>query len=275
MVRASMPSIRQQTEYYGRVLDQAGDCPVVFRTLDIGGDKLLPYQSADHREENPAMGWRAIRIALDRPALLRSQLRALLQAAAGRALSVMFPMVTEVAEFRTARRLLQAELDRMERFDRPRPASLKVGSMLEVPALVWQLPTLLAEIDFLSIGSNDLVQFLCAVDRTNARVSNRYDRLSPIVLSLFRDVVKQCERAKTPVSLCGDMAGSPLDAMALVGLGFRSVSMPPAAIGPVKQMVRTLDVGRLAAFLATRLDGVEHSLRGTLEEYAHKEGVVI
>jgi len=275
MVRASMPSIRQQTEYYSRVLDQADDCPVVFRTLDIGGDKLLPYQNADHKEENPAMGWRAIRIALDRPALLRSQLRALLQAAAGRSLSVMFPMVSEVAEFRAARRLLQVELDRLERFDRPRPASLKVGTMLEVPALVWQLPTLLAEIDFLSIGSNDLVQFLFAVDRTSARVADRYDRLSPIVLSLFQDVVRQCERANTPVSLCGDMAGSPLDAMALVGLGFRSVSMPPAAIGPVKQMVRTLDVGRLAAFLSTRVDGVEHSLRDTLEDYAHKEGVVI
>ena len=275
MVHASMPSIATQSDYYGRVLDQAGDRPVVFRTLDIGGDKLLPYQSRDRREENPALGWRAVRISLDRPALLKMQLRALLQAAAGRDLRVMFPMIAEIDEFRAARALLEGEQARLARFGRPAPTRIDVGTMLEVPSLLWQLPDLLKEIDFLSIGSNDLVQFLFASDRTNPRVAQRYDPLSPIILSLLRDVVRQCAAADVPVSLCGDMAGDPLEAMALLGVGFRTISMPSAATGPVKAMIMSLDVAAVTALIEQSIAAPSHSLRDRLHAFATTNGVTI
>ena len=275
MVRASMPNVSEQTDYYRRVLDHARHRRVVFRTLDIGGDKILPYQHDDTQEENPAMGWRAIRIALDRPALLKAQLRALLAAAAGRRLDVMFPMVAEVAEFKAARAILENEVARMARLGRELPHSLRVGSMLEVPSLMWQLDSLLPEVDFISVGSNDLVQFLFAVDRGSPRVAGRYDPLSPVVLSFLRSVVARCDDAGVPVSLCGEMAGSPLEAMALIGLGFRTISMPPASVGPVKEMVRSLDAGRLSAFMDALYVSTEHSVREPLQRFAEENQVVI
>ncbi|MDO9127140.1 phosphoenolpyruvate--protein phosphotransferase [Parvibaculum sp.] len=276
MIASTLPSLREQIELYRAVLDAAGDKPAVFRTLDIGGDKMLPYMNlAALKEENPALGWRAIRISLDRPALLRHQVRALLTAAAGRSLRIMFPMVAEVAEYSRARALVDKELARLDKFGKERPASLEIGTMLEVPSLAWQLDALLPLVDFVSIGSNDLLQFLFASDRGNPRVATRYDFLSPAVLSFLRHIVVKCDEHKTPLTLCGEMSGRPLEAMALVGLGLRRVSMSPAAVGPVKMMVRSLDVGRLEAFMAGLYGLPDRSVRAHLAAFAEEHGVAV
>jgi phosphotransferase system enzyme I (PtsP) len=276
MVAAKLPSLKDQIDLYAAVLDAAGEHPTVFRTLDIGGDKILPYMDvAAFKEENPALGWRAIRIGLDRPALLRHQLRALLTAAAGRSLRVMFPMVAEVAEFRRARALVDKELARLAKFGHPGPARLEIGTMLEVPSLVWQLDTLLPLVDFVSVGSNDLMQFLFATDRGNARVANRYDLLSPATLGFLRFIVLKCRAHKVPVTLCGEMSGKPLEAMALVGLGFRRISMSPAAVGPVKMMVRSLKVGLLETYMEGLYGLPDASVREQLAAFAEDHGVAI
>jgi len=274
MVRSDFPGVEAQTDLYAKILDQAADKEVVFRTLDIGGDKVLPYfQSSD--EENPAMGWRAIRIAMDRPGLMRTQLRAMLRAAGARALSVMFPMVAEVAEFEYARRLLMKEVARAEARGEPTPARLKVGAMLEVPSLAFQIRALAGRADFLSIGSNDLMQFLFASDRGNPRLDGRYDPLSPPALGFLAHVVEEAEAAEIPLSVCGEMAGDPLQAMALIGLGVRRLSMAPAAIGPVRTMVRSLDAGAVKDFTHSLLSARGHSLRARLAGFARDHGVTV
>ncbi len=274
MVRSEFPDAEAQTSLYSRILDQADGKPVVFRTLDVGGDKMLPYLDG-FGEENPALGWRAIRIGLDRPSLLRQQLRALIAASRGRDLSIMFPMVSEVAEFDAARRLLDLELARETARGRKRPKRLRVGVMLEVPALLWQLDGLLPKVDFMSIGSNDLLQFLYAADRGNPRLTDRYDTLAPAVLRVVADVVARCARAKVPLSLCGEMAGKPLDALALAAVGLRTLSMNPVSIGPVKAMVRSMDLARLQRFMAEQIRGDERSLREIIRSYAVDNGILI
>ncbi len=274
MIASKLPSLRDQVELYSAVLDAAGDMPVIFRTLDIGGDKVLPYMVAPAKEENPALGWRAIRIGLDRPALLCHQLRALLTAGAGRTLRLMFPMIAEVSEFVRARALVDKEMARLIKFGKPVPVEVQVGTMLEVPSLVWQFEALLPMVDFVSVGSNDLLQFLFAADRGNPRVATRYDFLSPAVLSFLKHVVEACERHNTPLTLCGEMAGRPLEAMALMGIGFRRVSMSAAAIGPVKMMIRSLDVDALARFIEPLLTSPVRSLREDLRNFAEINDIV-
>jgi len=274
MLRATYPSVETQTEFYRRILDAADGRRVVFRTLDVGGDKLLPYFHGTP-EDNPAMGWRAVRIALDRPAMLRGQLRALIAAANGRPLAVMFPMVAQVAEFIAARDILDMELARAEAEGRALPARVECGVMLEVPALALQLTALLPRIGFLSVGSNDLVQFLFASDRGNPRLEGRYDVLAPAVLSLISRLVTDCAAAGVPLAVCGEMAGDPVAAMALVALGVPTLSMAPAAIGPVKAMVLSLDATAMADYLATLLDSPAPSLRGRLRAFARDHDVAI
>eukprot|EP00752_Nemacystus_decipiens_P013225 g11714.t1 len=272
MVRSDFPDVDTQTDLYTRILDQADGKEVVFRTLDIGGDKVLPYfQSSD--EENPAMGWRAIRIAMDRPGLLRTQLRAMLRAAGERPISIMFPMVADLTEFEYARRLLMKELRRAEERGGPAPGRVKVGAMLEVPSLAFQIRALAGRADFLSVGSNDLMQFLFASDRGNPRLDGRYDPLSPPALAFLAHVVREAEAARIPLSVCGEMAGDPIQAMALIGLGLRRLSMAPAAIGPVRTMVRSLDVAATGAFTESLLDARGHSLRARLAGFARDHGV--
>ncbi len=274
MVRSTLPTVAAQNELYTRVLAHAGERPVFFRTLDIGGDKVVPFLPRSE-EGNPAMGWRAIRIGLDRPALLRMQLRALLQAAAGRTLHVMFPLIAEVAEFDAARALLDKEAARLERLGRPLPETLRAGVMLEVPALAWQLPALLERVDFVSVGSNDLMQFLFASDRGSPRLAGRYDMLSPGMLSFLRHLVRCCDDAGVPISLCGETAGRPLEAMALVAVGLRNLSMPPSAVGPVKMMVRSLDVSALGRCVEPLYELSDHSLRGRLRDFARDHRIAI
>ncbi len=274
MVRDTFPDVEEQTEFYRSVYEQAAGRPVVFRTLDIGGDKVLPY--LPHAvEDNPAMGWRAIRIGLDRPAMLRQQLRALIRAAESRTLLVKFPMIAEIAELKRARALLAMELNRAASTGRRPPESVKIGVMLEVPALLWQLPALCEHIDFLSIGTNDLTQFLFACDRGNPRLADRYDPLSAPMLTLFRDVIARTAAAGVPLSMCGEMAGNPIEAMALIALGFRTLSMTGTAIGPVKTMIRSLDAAAVAAYLDEIGNRPDHSLRPKLEAYARDHAIAL
>ncbi|MCF3642191.1 phosphoenolpyruvate--protein phosphotransferase [Rhizobium sp. TRM95111] len=274
MIASTMPKAEEQEAFYRTVLKQAGGRPVTFRTLDIGGDKVVPYFRAAE-EENPALGWRAIRLSLDRPGLLRTQLRAMLRATAGEELRLMLPMVTEVSELREIRGLLQKEIQRQSKIGEQLPRKLQFGAMLEVPALLWQLDELMAEVDFVSVGSNDLFQFAMAVDRGNARVADRFDLLGRPFLRMLRDIVRAGLRNDTPVTLCGEMAGKPISAMALIGIGFRSVSMSPAAIGPVKSMLLSLDAGKLAAVLEPALDDTAPTvaIRQLLTDFAADNGI--
>src|SRR5215210_3863706 len=231
MVAERMPSSAEQQALYGAVLAAAGDRSVTFRTLDIGGDKILPYMQAIE-DKNPALGWRAIRIGLDRPGLLRAQLRALLRAAAGRPLKIMFPMVATCDEFERARTILQREKAYLNRHKHPLPSELKLGVMVEVPSLLFQLDDIATTADFLSVGSNDLMQFLFAADRENRLVANRFDPLNSASLRALKLVAERSEAAGCPVTVCGEIGGRPLEAMALIGPGFRQLSMSPASIGP-------------------------------------------
>ena len=274
MVRSQMPKVDEQTELYARVLDKMEGKPVIFRTLDIGGDKMLPYLKTKV-EENPALGWRAIRIGLDRPALLRSQLRALVRAAAGRDLSLMFPMIAEVSEFLEAKAILNKEIDRAKQKAGGAPLSVRVGTMIEVPSIVWQLPQLLNEVDFISVGSNDLMQFFFAVDRGNPKISDRYDTLSPTLLALFRNIAEECEKADKPFSICGDIAGRPLEAMALLGLGYRNFSMSSEALGRIKEMVLSTDIGKLENYVRSLCLSRDHSVRDQLRSFARDHSIII
>jgi phosphotransferase system enzyme I (PtsP) len=274
MISSTFPRLEQQTRLYKAILDAAGDRPVVFRSLDVGGDKVLPFFRASE-EENPAIGWRAIRMALDRPALFRTQIRALLRAAQGRDLRIMLPMISDVSEFVAARALIDREVNILKRHGRVEPKRLMVGAMIEVPALLWQLDRVLPLADFASVGSNDLMQFLFAADRGNMRVSERFDSLNPAALKALRDVVAAAKKYDVPLTLCGEMAGRPIEAMALVALGFRSISMAPASVGPVKAMILSLDAGALREKMDEWLETKTTSLREDLKRFAAEKGVQI
>lgn len=274
MIASTMPKAEEQEMFYRNVLKQAAGRVVTFRTLDIGGDKVVPYFRG-HEEENPALGWRAIRLSLDRPGLLRTQLRAMLKAAAGVELKLMVPMVTEVTEIAAVRELLQKEVQHLSRFGHGLPRKLQFGAMLEVPSLLWQLDELMAAVDFVSVGSNDLFQFAMAVDRGNARVSDRFDPLGKPFLRILRDIVRAGQRNNTPVTLCGELAGKPISAMALLGIGFRSVSMSPASIGPVKAMLLGLDAEALGKAMNEALDDTKTStsIRELLAHFADAHNI--
>ncbi len=274
MLGETMPRLADQTQFYKSIFDAAGDKPVVFRTLDLGGDKVLPYARWE-REENPALGWRAIRIALDRPALLRYQVRALLVAAQGRTLRILLPMVSDVDEFNRGRALIDRELERARLLHQTRPTQVLVGAMLEVPALAFMLPQLMRSADFVSIGSNDLLSLAFAVDRTNPRVAKRYDSLNPASLTLIRLIVQSAAENSGDLSLCGEMAGRPLDAMALLGLGLRTLSMQPGQIGPIKMMIRSLNLGEVSDFVDRLCGRTDHSLRTRLAAFAAERGIVL
>jgi len=271
MARGSYPSVEEQTNLYGKVVEALGGRPCHFRTLDVGSDKMLPYWRFPN-EENPALGWRALRLTLDQPQLLRHQLRALIAAHAGRDLRVMFPMVAEVAELDRARAILGLELDRAQARGAFLPERIEIGAMLEVPALLFQLDRLLERVDFVSVGTNDLMQFLFACDRGNPRVHNRYDTLSPPVLGLIRDLVERCDRAGVRLSICGEIAGRPLEAAVMVALGIRELSMSAAHMGPVKAMLRSLDVAATRRFVLRLSASPAHSVRDSLLMYARDRG---
>ena len=274
LVSATLPQRERQQRLYKEVLDAAGDRPVIFRTVDIGGDKALPYlNKEDADEENPAMGWRALRLALDRDGLMKVQARALIEAASGRTLNVMFPMVSEAWEFAEAKALFEAQRAWIGARGRRLPLEIRYGAMLEVPALAEQLDLLLPEIDFLSVGTNDLTQFLFAADRANPRLAERYDWLSPSILRFLSRVIGPCRDAGVALAVCGEMGGRPVEAMALIGLGIDRLSITPAAIGPIKAMVRSLDHAALTAFVAQLIARPPRDMRGALTDWAVQSGV--
>lgn len=274
MVSETLPRLESQTLLYRDVLEAAGDRPVTFRTLDLGGDKVLPYVAAE-REENPALGWRAVRIGLDRPALLRYQLRALISAAAGRTLRVMFPLVTTVQEFDAARELVDRELEWGHRHGRSAPLKVEVGVMVEAPALAWAVPDLKGRADFLSIGTNDLMQYFFAADRGNQRVSERYDVLSPPALRFLKRIREDAENAGLHISICGEAAGRPLEALAFTALGFRRLSMPASGIGPVKRLILSIDAGDAASAVEDMLNESPASIRPELTAFAVGRGYAL
>ncbi|MBE1208574.1 phosphoenolpyruvate--protein phosphotransferase [Aminobacter carboxidus] len=276
MVASTFPRAEAQEKLYRDVLDTARGRPVTFRTIDIGGDKVLPYfKGSVQEEENPALGWRAIRLTLDRPGLLRTQIRALLKAAGGRELKVMLPMVTELGEIAQAREIIDREVRHLARFAHHLPTSLKLGAMIEVPSLLWQLDELMQAVDFVSVGSNDLFQFVMAADRGNTQLADRFDTLSVPFLRVLKQIADAGIRNHTPVTLCGELAGKPISAMALLGLGYRSISMSPASIGPVKAMLTELPLGELKSFLDDNLSGPAASLpmRALLQAFADDRSI--
>jgi phosphotransferase system enzyme I (PtsP) len=272
LAAGGIPDVAGQAAEYGRVLDRAGGKRVQFRTLDLGADKLLPGE-AGQGEENPAMGWRSLRVGLDRPAILRRQLRALLLGAQGRPLSIMFPMVATVEEFRAARDLLEAEAARI----RPAPESIEAGSMIEVPSLLFQLPGLLAEADFVSVGTNDLMQFMFAADRGTPELADRYDALSAPVLEMLERLVLACNEAGVPLSVCGEAAGRPLDALAFAAVGVTTLSMSGNAILPVKALLVEADLNALRPILRElrRAGAAGGSIREPLAAWAREHNLPI
>ncbi len=276
MLAARFPRMSEQEQLYRTALDLAPGKLITFRTLDIGSDKVLPYMT-QLKEENPALGWRAIRIGLDRPALLRSQLRAMLRAGAGRELRIMFPMIASIGEFESARAMVDLEVAHLLRHGREPPSDLKVGIMVEVPSLLFELGDICRRVDFLSVGSNDLMQYFYAADRENKRVFQRFDPLSPPFLAALKHIADTARAASTPLTLCGEIGGKPLEALALLAIGYRGLSMSAAAIGPVKAMVLATDLRLARAFVANLIAETSSGtkLREGLRKFAEGQGIPI
>ena len=279
MVANQFPKVDAQERLYRSVLDAAKGRPVTFRLLDIGGDKTLPYFRTGI-EENPALGWRAVRLSLDRPAIMRVQMRAMLRAAAGRRLRLMVPMVTCLSEITASRELLEKELEHARKHGRDLPERIEFGAMLEVPSLLPRLDEFMQLVDFVSVGSNDLFQFFMAIDRGNARIGARYDTLHPAFLRALRDVARAGERTNTPVTVCGEIGARPVGALALVALGFRSLSMSAANIGAVKEALIGVDIQSLTRFVNETIDEpptpgamTPPTLRGAIEYFAAERGI--
>lgn len=269
-----MPDVERQISYYQELMNKAEGRKVIFRSLDVGSDKLLPYW-AGLSEENPAIGWRSIRITLDRRAILRKQIRAFLEAAAGQELNVMFPMVSDLSEFEEAKETLMIELDKEKRFNRPVPAKVNVGLMIEVPSVIFQLDEILQKADFISVGTNDLAQFVFACDRGNPRLSDRYDVLSAPFLRLMYEIVQKANKYGVYCSVCGEMGSNPIEAAALIGLGFRHISSSGSSYGRVKSMIRSLRVGEIEDYMQSLLKSTQKTLRPQLIAYAYDHGIEI
>ena len=275
LVSATLPSRDRQTRLYRDVLDSAGEKPVIFRTVDIGGDKMVPYLRVDsaQKDENPAMGWRALRLALERDGLLKVQARALLEAASGRTLNVMFPMVSEIWEFDAACKVFEQQVEWLRARKKRLPNEIQYGVMLEVPSLAEQMDELIKKAAFISVGTNDLTQFLFAADRANPKIAARYDWLTPAILRFLARVVKGVQGHPVTLSVCGEMGGRRLEALALLGLGFKRLSITPAAVGPIKELVRKVDLGQLQPAMRRWLSSPPANLRETMEAWARERDI--
>ncbi len=274
LIRSTVPRRSEQAALYSRVLASAQGKPVTFRTLDIGSDKVLPYMRRPD-EPNPALGWRAIRVSLDRPLILRMQLQSLLRGANGRPLSIMFPMVAQASEFFAARDMLLDEIEMERAAGRPVSEELRIGVMLETPSLAFAPDSFFDAADFISIGGNDLKQFFFAADRENELVRRRYDALNCSYLRFIDMIVRRCAEHGTEVSYCGEDAGRPIEALALVAMGLRRLSMRPASIGPVKRLLRDVDLHEVRAELDEGMARSEVNLRPRLMRWASERGVAL
>ena len=275
LVSATLPARERQTRLYRDVLDIAGDKPVVFRTVDIGGDKVLPYlrHNDGEHEENPAMGWRALRVALEREGLMKVQARALIEAAGGRTLNVMFPMVSEPWEFDAAKAVFDSQLKYLKGQKKLLPEAIRFGAMLEVPALAEVLDQLAPRLSFLSIGTNDLTQFLYAADRSNPKLAERYDWLSVAIMRFLKRVQTSLVGHRVDVTVCGEMGGRRLEALALLGIGIRRLSITPAGVGPIKELVRKVDLAEITAAMNLWLASPPPSLREALAAWAAERDI--
>ncbi len=269
-----MPDIDKQVECYKRLYNAAEGKKIIFRSLDVGSDKLLPYWNSI-TEENPAIGWRSIRITLDRRAILRKQMRAFIRASAGKELNVMFPMISNLDEFLEAKETFMFAYEREKKIGTELPSKVNLGMMIEVPSVVFQLREILKYCDFISVGTNDLYQFFFACDRGNPRLDGRYDVLSAPFLNLMRKIIKEANMANVPCSVCGEMASSPIDAMALIGLGFRNLSVSSASYGKVKAMIRSLSAKGIEDYLNNILSSSRRTLRPQLKSYAVDHAIEI
>lgn len=274
MSAKSLPDVDEQLSFYQKMMDKAGNKKTVFRSLDVGSDKLLPYWSYSG-EENPAIGWRSIRITLDRRAILRQQLRAFIRSAKGKELNVMFPMIANYWEFEQAKDTLMIELEREKSRGNEIPLKVNTGLMVEVPSIIFQLDNILPHADFVSIGTNDLAQFVFACDRTNNRLMYRYDVLSAPFLRILKEIVDKCNQYKVSCSVCGEMASNPIEAMVLIGLGYRNLSVSGASFYKIKQMLRSLNATHLADFIDNLLKSDSKTLRPHLIAYANDHGIEI
>ncbi|WP_099826209.1 phosphoenolpyruvate--protein phosphotransferase [Oceaniglobus indicus] len=271
LIRSHIPRRGELAALYSRVLDAAKGREVIFRTLDIGSDKVLPYMKPQD-EPNPALGWRAIRVGLDMPGMMRMQLQALIRAAAGRPLSVMFPFVAQFDEFRAARDFMLRELEREDKLGHVLPSSWKIGSMLETPSLAFAPRQFFEMADFISIGGNDLKQFFFAADRENERVRRRYDTLNVSFLGIIAHIIDRCAEVGTPLSFCGEDAGRPVEAMCFAAMGLRTLSMRPASIGPVKSLLRRVDLNEVKAVIDDGFASGAQSVRPAVTEWLTREG---
>ena len=271
LVRNQMPRRTELVTIYKRVLDSAGGKPVVFRTLDIGSDKVLPYMKPTD-EPNPAMGWRAIRVGLDKPGVMRMQIQALLRASEGRPLTVMFPFVAQFEEFRAARREVDKAVAIERKLGHPVPETITVGTMLETPSLAYAPRQFFEEVDFVSVGGNDLKQFFFAADRENERVRRRYDTLNVSFLSFLELIVERCSETQTPLSFCGEDAGRPVEAVCLAAIGLHRLSMRPASIGPVKSLIMRTDLDALYDVICDARERGEQSVRESVMDYLRWQG---
>ncbi|WP_299369331.1 phosphoenolpyruvate--protein phosphotransferase [uncultured Tateyamaria sp.] len=270
LVRNQMPRRSELSALYARVLDAASGKPVIFRTLDIGSDKVLPYMKPND-EPNPALGWRAIRVGLDKPGVMRMQLQALIRAANGRPLTIMFPFVAQYEEYTRARAEVDKAMDREARLGHVLPSELKVGAMLETPSLAFAPQKFFEEVGFLSIGGNDLKQFFFAADRENERVRRRYDTLNVSFLSFIERIVERCVQTDTPLSFCGEDAGRPVEALCFAAIGLRSLSMRPASIGPVKSLLRRSNLDEVRKVIADARHRGEMNVRPAIMEYLRQQ----
>lgn len=274
MASEAMPDVEKQVSYYKDLMDRCGDKKVIFRSLDVGSDKLLPYW-AYAGEANPAIGWRSIRITLDRRAILRKQIRAFLLSAAGKELNVMFPMISDLAEFEDAKETLLIELEKDKSRGLPVPKKVNVGLMIEVPSVIFQLDDILQKADFVSVGTNDLAQFIFACDRGNPKLSERYDVLSAPFLNVMKTIVDKAAAAGVYCSVCGEMASNPIEALALIGLGYRNLSSSGASFGRVKSMIRSVNTEEIADYMRLLLKSTKNTLRPQLIAYAYDHGIEI
>ncbi len=272
LIRNHVPKRAELAGIYSGVMDAAHGKRVVFRTLDIGSDKVLPYMKRVE-EPNPAMGWRAIRVALDKPGIMRMQLQALLRAANGRPMSIMFPFVAEYEEFRTARQMLKDEVERERRLGHKLPGALEIGAMLETPSLAYAPKEFFETADFISVGGNDLKQFFFAADRENETVRRRYDMLNASFLHFLCHIVDRCAETRTDLSFCGEDAGRPIEALTLAAIGFRTLSMRPASIGPVKHLIRRVNLTELRAVIEAECEAGVTNVRAGVVNWLAKQDI--
>ncbi|MEO1239181.1 MAG: phosphoenolpyruvate--protein phosphotransferase [Pseudomonadota bacterium] len=271
LARNRVPRRGDLANSYARVLDAAHGKRVVFRTLDIGSDKVLAYMKPQD-EPNPALGWRAIRVGLDKPGVMRMQLQALIRAAKGRKLTVMFPFIAQFEEFKSARQAVFDELERETKLGHTVPETVEIGAMLETPSLAFAPRQFYEMADFISIGGNDLKQFFFAADRENERVRRRYDTLNVSFLTFLEQIVARCDDTQTPLSFCGEDAGRPVEALCFAAMGLRALSMRPASIGPVKSLLRRVNLDEAKDVIDTARASGEQSVRGAVMEWLRRAG---